>query len=196
MHKMGKTKRSYGKGFTVAELLIVVAIIAVLVAISIPVINKGLEKSREAYDIYTMRQAASAAIELYYAGVSDAASAAEAGMSWWPGGSAETTNAAGAYNPQTGTFIARRQDLPAAVQTYGKGTGINGKTVYDSGENPNGAYAPNQDYTNAIVMVAIYPYANPARVDVYWKNNSSNTNYVGGAQPANVPKYSLRINLN
>ena len=45
-------------GFTLAELLIVVAIIAVLVAISIPIFNKQLEKAREAYDIYTMRQAA------------------------------------------------------------------------------------------------------------------------------------------
>ena len=35
------------RGFTLAELLIVVAIIAVLVAISIPVFNKKLEKSRE-----------------------------------------------------------------------------------------------------------------------------------------------------
>ena len=36
------------KGFTMAELLIVVAIIAVLVAISIPIFNAQLEKSRDA----------------------------------------------------------------------------------------------------------------------------------------------------
>ena len=34
------------KGFTLAELLIVVAIIAVLVAISIPILSSQLEKSR------------------------------------------------------------------------------------------------------------------------------------------------------
>ncbi len=38
------------KGFTLAELLIVVAIIAVLVAIAIPIFTSQLEKSREAVD--------------------------------------------------------------------------------------------------------------------------------------------------
>ena len=43
------------KGFTLAELLIVVAIIAVLVAIAIPVFTTQLEKSREATDISNIR---------------------------------------------------------------------------------------------------------------------------------------------
>lgn len=37
-------KRKQNKGFTLAELLIVVAIIAVLVAISIPIFSKQLKK--------------------------------------------------------------------------------------------------------------------------------------------------------
>lgn len=78
---MKRRPLSNRKGFTLAELLIVVAIIAVLVAIAIPIFRTNLEKSREAYDIYTMRQAASAAIELYYAGVKDSTSAAKAGLS-------------------------------------------------------------------------------------------------------------------
>ena len=45
------------KGFTLAELLIVVAIIAVLVAISIPVFTSQLEKSREAVDLANIRAA-------------------------------------------------------------------------------------------------------------------------------------------
>ena len=44
-----KDRSNNKKGFTMAELLIVVAIIAVLVAIAIPIINSKLEKSREAY---------------------------------------------------------------------------------------------------------------------------------------------------
>lgn len=45
------------KGFTLAELLIVVAIIAVLVAIGIPVFAGQLEKSREAVDLSDIRSA-------------------------------------------------------------------------------------------------------------------------------------------
>ena len=44
------------KGFTLAELLIVVAIISVLVAIGIPVFNGQLEKSRLAVDLHTARE--------------------------------------------------------------------------------------------------------------------------------------------
>ena len=43
------------KGFTLAELLIVVAIIAVLIAISIPIFTSQLEKSREATDLANLR---------------------------------------------------------------------------------------------------------------------------------------------
>ena len=43
------------KGFTLMEMLIVVAIIAVLVAIAIPVMSTTLEKSREAVDAANLR---------------------------------------------------------------------------------------------------------------------------------------------
>lgn len=45
------------KGFTLAELLIVVAIIAVLVAVAIPVFATQLERSREATDMANIRSA-------------------------------------------------------------------------------------------------------------------------------------------
>lgn len=50
------------KGFTLAELLIVVAIIAVLVAIAIPVLNNSLEKSRQAADAANIRAAYAQAV--------------------------------------------------------------------------------------------------------------------------------------
>ena len=50
-------KKMNKKGFTLAELLIVVAIIAVLVAISIPIFSTQLEKSKESTDLANIRAA-------------------------------------------------------------------------------------------------------------------------------------------
>ena len=59
MKKMNK------KGFTLAELLIVVAIIAVLVAIAIPVFNAQLEKSKESTDMANIRSAYAEVVAQY-----------------------------------------------------------------------------------------------------------------------------------
>jgi prepilin-type N-terminal cleavage/methylation domain-containing protein len=53
------------KGFTLAELLIVVAIIGVLVAISIPIFSKQLEKSRDAVTVANIRSAYTEAMTEY-----------------------------------------------------------------------------------------------------------------------------------
>ena len=50
-------KKNNNKGFTLMEMLIVVAIIAVLVAIAIPVFTNQLEKAREATDMANIRSA-------------------------------------------------------------------------------------------------------------------------------------------
>lgn len=52
-----KINRENKKGFTLAELLIVVAIIGVLVAVSIPIFTAQLEKSRESVDMANLRDA-------------------------------------------------------------------------------------------------------------------------------------------
>ena len=53
------------KGFTLMEMLIVVAIIAILIAIAIPTFTKQLEKAREATDIANIRSAYSEAMVKY-----------------------------------------------------------------------------------------------------------------------------------
>ncbi len=45
------------EGFTLVEMLIVVAIIAILIAVSIPLVNTSLEKARHAVDQANMRSA-------------------------------------------------------------------------------------------------------------------------------------------
>lgn len=58
-------KRKQNKGFTLAELLIIVAIIGVLVAISIPIFNNQLKKARFATNVANARAAYAAAITQY-----------------------------------------------------------------------------------------------------------------------------------
>ena len=52
-----KAKLKKRGGFTMVELLIVVAIIAILVAVSIPMMNQALERSRHAVDQANVRDA-------------------------------------------------------------------------------------------------------------------------------------------
>lgn len=54
------------KGFTLAELLIVVAIIGALVAISIPIFNNQLKKARFATNVANARAAKAAVFATYY----------------------------------------------------------------------------------------------------------------------------------
>ena len=185
------------KGFTLAELLIVVAIIAVLVAVAIPIFNKQIEKSREAYDIATMRQAAAAATELYYLGINDKASSDAAGLRWWAEDKMlkKDYNAAGVYVPGSGTFRPDKA-TDKKVKPYGKGTTVDGGTQFTMG-NSNGAYAPKSDYREAVVMVSIFPYAERPRLDVYWKSTKTSgaAGYIGGSSGNNEAKCSLRVYL-
>lgn len=182
-------RKSDRDGFTLAELLIVVAIIGVLVAISIPILNKNLEKSREAHDIYTMRAVAALAVDYYYSGATNETSARALGLGWWGKGGEDNHNAFGAYDPTTGKFC----DSKDSVKAYGKGTKVDGGTEYSLGESTNhlGAYLATADYTNAVCMIAIYPEGNNKHIDIYWKDK--NGPYIGGAFRNDDPNYSIRI---
>ena len=67
-----KKVRENKKGFTLAELLVVVAIVGILVAISIPVFTAQLSKARKATNQANLRAAKAAAIADYLTEKSDA----------------------------------------------------------------------------------------------------------------------------
>ena len=102
---MFKKAKENKKGFTLAELLIVVAIIAVLVAISIPIFTKQLEKSREAVDAANLRSAyAAGQIEVLNGTVTGTAD-----QTVW-------------YNPSTGALSANGVACGKGTATEGGGT--------------------------------------------------------------------------
>ncbi len=82
------------KGFTLIEMLIVVAIIAILIAVSIPMIANSLDKARHATDAANER-AAKAEIIVQYLAESDAAIYAD--------GNATTPNTTGVTTVVAGT---------------------------------------------------------------------------------------------
>lgn len=177
------------KGFTMAELLIVVAIIAVLVAISIPIFNAKLEKSRETVDIHMTRNIASIAQEFYYSGVNDETSAKAAGMGWYSSGN--NSNAFAVYDPTSGKFYKSWNDyIDAGGKPYGKGTKTDGGTEI---EDVSGKliYDPKLDYTNAGCQVCIFPYGKK-RVEVAWKivQKGNTRPFIGGD---NHPVYTIYL---
>lgn len=89
---MFKKLKNSKKGFTLAELLIVVAIIGVLVAISIPIFTSQLEKSRDAVTLSNLRAAYAQAQSAYLTQSSDNADATKATVVYTaPKDSAEAT---------------------------------------------------------------------------------------------------------
>ena len=118
-------KKVNEKGFTLAELLIVVAVIAVLVAVAIPTFADQLEKSRQAVDVSNLRGAYAAAKLAAMDGKID--------------GVAIDGKKVYYYDPSTGS-LTDSDDDDLTKTAYGKATGskvfadisnLSGEIVYD-----------------------------------------------------------------
>ena len=140
---MVKRSKENENGFTLVELLIVVAIIAVLVAVSIPIFTSQLEKSREATDLANFRAAKAAFIAKYIIDET------------LPSGQLS-------YNATDGIID---DSNPYSGPLYGKGTSQPGNedAVYDT-------YDPTVNYENGYV---VGEYANDkdgnTTLSIWWK---------------------------
>lgn len=65
LKRAAQRKLKKSGGFTLVEMLIVVAIIAILVVVSIPMVSNSLENARQATDAANMRAAKAAALITY-----------------------------------------------------------------------------------------------------------------------------------
>lgn len=156
------------KGFTLAELLIVVAIIAVLVAIAIPIFTKQIEKSREAVDLTSMRNA--------YALASVAAITEDKvdGIEF-----KNFTGSNPAYYDGGGSLTTSKPS------PYGKGKRVDAETTYHACSDYG--YDAAADYTGSVVMV----WYDGTEVHVHWENvgsgNVPDQDTPGGNEPENPP---------
>lgn len=124
------------KGFTLAELLIVVAIIAVLVAIAIPVFTTRLEQSRETTDIANLRSAYAAGQVAALSGLED--------------GTILSGDSTLIYDPNDGDGLVTSA---GASTLKGQGTATNGKA--DTTKLPNiVTYSTDQDVRNMNIKLS------------------------------------------
>jgi len=119
-------KKNNNKGFTLAELLIVVAIIAVLTAIAIPVFTTQLERSREATDMSNVRAAYAEVVADYLAG--GAVSAGSATVS-------ARQQQDGWQNTENGTLYTRMNGSEGSVSFAAKKAGQNYTVNIDASGN-------------------------------------------------------------
>lgn len=153
------------KGFTLAELLIVVVIIGILVAVSIPIFNNQMEKSREAVDLANLRAAKAAAIAAVITGSLEDGTKISAKVDYW-------------YNIETGKYQTEQLDAG-----YGKGTSL-GSDYYSRGEkgsdcNNEYGYNSSTNYKNACIEMSYEEVNGVKTIRIYFKQRDKYYNHGG-----------------
>ena len=105
------------KGFTLAELLIVVAIIGVLVAISIPIFTSQLEKSRDAVTLANLRSAYAEAQTTYLTANGENATDKDGNQTITYDADKKTVSVSNVVSKGTAAGLAGTDQLPFTVDT-------------------------------------------------------------------------------
>lgn len=151
------------KGFTLVEMLIVVAIIAILIAVSIPLVGSALEKARDATDQANERAAKAEAVLYYLGTVSDTELAnvtpKETGITKYaPGGAFEAY-----YDAVNGSFV---KEATSIAKPYGQCT--------KKGECYKDAADANE---HGIIKVTV---ASDGKVTITWEAKTASVGGGGG----------------
>lgn len=114
-----REKLHSNKGFTLIEMLMVVAIIAILIAVSIPVVNQVLERAREATDAANERSFKAELLVCYLSGMVDDSTEFITANTWTY-----------AYNAQEGALVKVGTEDAGKINPYGQGlAGVGKDTV-------------------------------------------------------------------
>ena len=138
-----KKKLSKVGGFTLVEMLIVVAIIAILIAISIPLVRNALEKSRHAVDEANLRDAISLGNIEYLTNSETYAR--------------KTTTTYGHYNVDPSTHQGTLTMEPGHSLDYTKGLGEAAKCLGSTCPLKGASGVNNTDYYEGKIVVEIDP---------------------------------------
>lgn len=136
-----KAKMKKKAGFTLIEMLIVVAIVAILIAISIPLVGNALESARDATDQANERAAKAVAV-MVYMGVAEGTDLPTVGA----------TGFVAKYDAKNGKLL--KEDATGTITSYGKCTGCT-----------NADYPNHGDHRNSIVWVNVDANGN---VQIKW----------------------------
>jgi len=134
------------KGFSLVEIIVVIAIMAVLVGVVAPMFIMYVESGRESVDIQNMDSAYQLASAVY----------------------AEDPDACGTYYYYFDGNEIKKETPPSA---YGKGRSANRHKVYSHPCCALGEYDGSQDYTNRYLMVIFpEPQSDSHIIHVHWSN--------------------------